>query len=46
MDSFEGVTHALRTSEYRDREPQYVQVQAMMGLRKVHPKPLHLNPKP
>ena len=35
MDALEGVTHALRTSEYRDREPQYNWVQDMMGTRKV-----------
>jgi glutamyl-tRNA synthetase len=36
VDAVEGVTHALRTSEYRDREAQYVWIQAAMGVRKVH----------
>ena len=31
-----GVTHALRTSEYRDREAQYRWVQKLMGTRQVH----------
>ncbi len=35
VDAFEGVTHALRTSEYRDREAQYIWIQKLMGVRKV-----------
>lgn len=34
LDSLEGITLALRTNEYRDRNPQYHWIQKVLGLRK------------
>uniref|UniRef100_A0A1J3FK10 glutamate--tRNA ligase n=1 Tax=Noccaea caerulescens TaxID=107243 RepID=A0A1J3FK10_NOCCA len=35
VDSLEGITHALRSSEYHDRNAQYYKVLEDMGMRKV-----------
>ncbi|MCD9641874.1 hypothetical protein HAX54_028355 [Datura stramonium] len=36
VDAYEGITHALRSSEYHDRNDQYYRIQTDMGFRKVH----------
>lgn len=36
VDSIEGITHALRSSEYHDRNAQYYRIQNDMGLREVY----------
>ncbi|CAK8572599.1 unnamed protein product [Lathyrus sativus] len=35
VDSKEGITHALRSSEYHDRNAQYYRIQEDMGVKKV-----------
>ncbi|OAY42471.1 glutamate--tRNA ligase, cytoplasmic [Manihot esculenta] len=36
VDAIEGISHALRSSEYHDRNAQYHRIQEDLGVRKVH----------
>ncbi|KDP23319.1 hypothetical protein JCGZ_23152 [Jatropha curcas] len=36
VDAIEGISHALRSSEYHDRNAQYYRIQEDLGVRKVH----------
>ncbi|KAK4256210.1 hypothetical protein QN277_009106 [Acacia crassicarpa] len=36
VDAREGITHALRSSEYHDRNAQYYRIQEDMGMRRVN----------
>ncbi|KAK1578379.1 hypothetical protein Q3G72_029826 [Acer saccharum] len=36
VDARQGISHALRSSEYHDRNAQYYGIQEDMGMRKVH----------
>ncbi|CAM8894616.1 unnamed protein product [Rhodiola kirilowii] len=36
VDAHEGITHALRSSEYHDRNAQYHRIQDDMGVKRVH----------
>ncbi|CAG8580606.1 5243_t:CDS:10 [Paraglomus brasilianum] len=43
VDSVEGVTHAMRTNEYHDRNPQYEWILNLLELRKVHIRDFSVN---
>ncbi|GKA67903.1 glutamate--tRNA ligase, cytoplasmic [Tanacetum coccineum] len=43
VDSIQGITHALLSSEYHDRNAQYFRIQETMGLRKIRKQFSRLN---